>query len=74
MDNLGRVLETWVKHLQQVYNYLCNFTNQKIYSEQQQQQQQSHLVALLKHFKRSNLSQKILNYMDGLKGAILAIF
>ena len=24
-------------YYQQVYNYLCNFTNQKIYSEQQQQ-------------------------------------
>ena len=25
-------------YYQQVFNYLCNFTNQKIYSEQQQQQ------------------------------------
>ena len=34
----------------------------------------SHLVALSKHFKRSNLAQKNLNYMHGLKSAILAIF
>ena len=31
-------------------------------------------MALSKHFKRSNLAQKILNYMHGLKSAILAIF
>ena len=31
-------------------------------------------MALSKHFKRSNLAQKILNYMHGLKSAILTIF
>jgi hypothetical protein len=31
-------------------------------------------VALSKHFKKRNLAQKILNYMDGIKSANLAIF
>jgi hypothetical protein len=31
-------------------------------------------VAFSKHFKKSNLPQNFLNYMQGLKSAILAIF